>query len=124
MLCLTAGAVAVTLATQSFTLAWIHSVEKTEIREDYRLSGDHLVLTEARIKGSGAGFDPPPGAVLDGGWWLYRPNREMKALTLARSNAPGEWQICFDGLCHALAHYLPNSNDETPVEVTACTTGR
>jgi hypothetical protein len=125
MLCLTAGAVAVALATQGFTLAWIHSVEKTEIQEDYRLSDDRLILTEARIKGSGAGFDPPAGAVLDGGWWRYWPNREAKTVTLARSNAPGEWQICLDGLCHALAHYLPqNGSGASPVEITACSGAR
>lgn len=120
MFCLTAGALAATLAAQSFTLAWIHSVEKTEIQEDYRLTGDRLMLTEARIKTSGAGFDPPADAKLEGGWWRWHPGTVLDLLTLARSSAPGDWRICLERTCDPLIHYLPGQDSDTPVQIAAC----
>jgi hypothetical protein len=122
-LCLTAGAVAATLAVQSFTLTWIHSVERTEIREDYRLVDDRLVLVTARIKGSGAGFDPPPGSKLEDGWWRYEPNLTLPAVTLARSAAVGDWRICLNRTCHSLEYYLPDADNSAPVQIAACTNG-
>ena len=123
-LCLTAGAVAVALSAQSFTLTWIHSVERTEIQEDYRVTDGRLMLTAARIKGSGAGFDPPPGARLADGWWQYEPRRMLDALTLARSAAPGDWRICLEGLCRSLEYYLPDDGSGMPARITACLTGQ
>ena len=120
MFCLTAGTLAATLAVQSFTLTWIHSVEKTEIQEDYSLAADHLLLTEARIKTSGAGFDPPPGATLEGGWWRWQPGTMLDAVTLARSAAPGEWRICVHNSCQPLSQYLPDGESEAPVRIAAC----
>ena len=32
-----------------------------------------LQIVEARVKGSGAGIDPAEGAVLQDGWWVWRP---------------------------------------------------
>lgn len=123
-LCLTAGALSVTLAFQSFTLAWTHSVEHTDIQEDYRLSDGRLLLTEARIKGSGAGFDPPNGARLEDGWWHYEPHVTLETLTLARADAPGDWQICAQGQCRSLEYYLPHADDSAPVQIAACTNRR
>lgn len=124
MLCLTAGAMAVALSAQSFTLSWKHSVEHTEIQEDFRLAENRLMLIEARIKGSGAGFDPPAGARLANGWWEYEPRLELDALTLARRAAPGDWQICLEGLCRSLEYYLPDDGSGTPVQITACPSGQ
>jgi hypothetical protein len=98
-------------------------VEKTAIEEDWRQSGDRLVLTEARIKGSGAGYDPPEGSVLRDGWWHYRPQRETAAVTLARAAAPGEWRICVAGGCHTADHYLGGSGD-SPATIALCPAGR
>jgi hypothetical protein len=56
------------MAMQSFTLVWTHSVERTEWRESWRVTPAGLVLTEARVKGSGAGMEPATDAVwIDGG---------------------------------------------------------
>ena len=119
MFCLTAGAMVATLAVQGFTLSWVHSVQRSEIQEDYRLDGDRLVLDEARIKESGAGFDPPPGAVLDNGWWHWRPGTLHDGLTLAQSSAPGEWRICLEQSCQPLSYYLPESGNAA-VRINAC----
>ena len=69
-LCLAAGALTTSLPIGQFTLRWQHSIEKVEWAEDYEVAGDWLHLSQARIRGSGAGMEPPPGAVLVDG--IYR----------------------------------------------------
>ena len=66
-----------------FTLAWEHSVEKTRWEESYRVDGDRLRLTAARIQGLGAGMEPPPDAVLRGGWWTWKPPPHAIAVVAA-----------------------------------------
>lgn len=106
-LCLATAALAVSLAIDSFTLAWTHSVERTEWRETWRIDGAELVLDEARVRGSGAGMEPPEGAVLVDGWWVYRPPLRVPALHLAVSGATGSgWRLCSHGECHDLERWL------------------
>lgn len=99
-LCLTlGGARAAALAGELFTLSWIHSVERTEWREVWRLEPAGLMLVEARVKGSGAGVDPGEGARLADGWWIWTPSLPPQpALTLAVSGAtPSGWRLCAQG---------------------------
>jgi hypothetical protein len=72
-LCLTAGTVSVVLVANAFTLAWTHSIEKIRWEEDWQVVGERLQVVAARIRGSGAGMEPPAGAVLQEGVWHYRP---------------------------------------------------
>ena len=59
--CLMAGAMAIALGPgNGFSLAWTHSVEKTEWREDWRVTDAGLVPIRAAVKGSGAGMEPGP----------------------------------------------------------------
>lgn len=107
-LCLVAGALAATVPTGRFTLAWQHSVEKVLWEEDYLIAGRWLYATGARIRGSGAGMEPPDGAVLHEAAWRYRPaNRWLRELRLARSTYTPDYQLCFDGRCWPLSHWLP-----------------
>ena len=62
-----AGAVWAQLPVAEFTLAWDHSVEKVRWEEDYRVTAAGLLLGEARVRGSGAGMEPPANAVLRDG---------------------------------------------------------
>jgi len=103
-LCILAGGKAVTLGLTAFTLAWTHSVEKTEWREEWRITSAGLELVEARIKGSGAGIDPPDGAVLEDGWWVYAPKiAPVPRLVLAASGATvSGWTLCADDACFTL----------------------
>jgi hypothetical protein len=50
MLCLAAAGLVVSLPVVDFTLAWEHTIERIEWQEDYRLTPEGLVLTEARIQ--------------------------------------------------------------------------
>ncbi|MFV0299313.1 MAG: DUF1850 domain-containing protein [Paracoccus sp. (in: a-proteobacteria)] len=98
--CLMAGTLALTLAGDSFVLEWTHSVEKTAWRENWAIREGGLLLTGAAVKGSGAGMEPGPGAVLKDGWWVWRPDLPPQPrLTLAASGATGGgWRLCAAGL--------------------------
>ncbi|MDI3336066.1 DUF1850 domain-containing protein [Defluviimonas aestuarii] len=93
-----------TLASASFDLSWRHSVEKTEWRETWIVEGGRLHLTEAAVKGSGAGMDPGKGAALIDGWWVWTPDLPpVPNLTLAASGATGGgWRICDGTICHEI----------------------
>lgn len=116
--CLAAGALAATLGWADFTLSWTHSVEKTEWRETWAVTPAGLLLTEARVKGSGAGMEPGPGAVLRDGWFVWQPLAQpVKTLTLARSGAVASHRLCHGGDCRSLDELL-SGND--PVTLAPC----
>ncbi|TIW17730.1 MAG: DUF1850 domain-containing protein, partial [Mesorhizobium sp.] len=71
-LCILTAGKTVTLAAAAFTLSWTHSVERTRWQEDWKVSPTGLHVVEARVKGSGAGMEPPEGSVLREGWWVYQ----------------------------------------------------
>jgi len=119
-LCLAAGALGVALGWSQFTLAWTHSVQKTDWEEDYRVEGASLVNVESRVKGSGAGMEPGPDAVLRGGWWVSRPHRALPALRLARGKAVPDWRLCHAGSCAPLGAFLPGAATDDPVTLAAC----
>jgi hypothetical protein len=119
-LCILAGgSVAKAYATVAlFTLAWTHSVEKIEWQEDWRIAGDRLVLTEARVHGTGAGMEAPAGARLGRSGWSWQPNlAPLAVLTLRRSGATADWRLCIEGQCGDLGDIV---GDADPVELAAC----
>lgn len=102
-----AAPVAVSIPTTQFTLRWQHSIEKIAWEEDYVLGGPWLLLSGARIQGSGAGMEPPSDAVLQGGIWHYRvADPWRRTLVLARSNFVRDYDLCIDGLCQPLSHWI------------------
>ena len=104
MSCLLIGAVALTLSGDRFTLEWTHSVEKTAWREEWIVNQDGMRLLKAAIKGSGAGMEPGPNAILEGDWWVWRPNLPPQPeLVLAASGAtPSAWRFCDGADCRDL----------------------
>jgi hypothetical protein len=121
MLCLAAGAVAASLAIDAFTLSWTHSIEKIRWEEDWRIEVGALVLTEARIRGTGAGMEPPVGALLKNGVWHYRPNLPPQAvLRLAHSPHAGGYTLCTATLCAPLADRLPGIDNSAEIELRGC----
>ncbi|MDK9723535.1 MAG: DUF1850 domain-containing protein [Sterolibacteriaceae bacterium MAG5] len=120
-LCLTAGMVAATLAADAFTLAWTHSIEKIRWEEDWRVEKTLLVATEARIRGTGAGMEPPPGAVFESGVWRYRPAlAPQEALRLTHSPHTAGYELCVAGRCSPLAEHLPSIGANAVIELKAC----
>ena len=73
MICLLAGSAIAPLMAGAITLAWTHSVEKIVWEEDWRSTPAGLELVEARVRGSGAGMEPPPEARLVNGVWSWKP---------------------------------------------------
>jgi hypothetical protein len=120
-ICLAAGALAATLPLSSFTLAWTHSIEKIRWEEDYRVVGTRLVLEEARIKGSGAGMEPPAGARLVNGVWHYKPELPpLEKLRLTHSPYTAGYEICAEGACQPLTGVMPGLPEIEVVEVRPC----
>lgn len=120
-LCLAAGTVSAMLALQSFTLAWTHSIEKVRWEEDWRIEGRKLEIVEARIRGTGAGMEPPADAVLRNGVWHYRPAvAPMDRLMLANSPYAAGYELCSEGVCRLLVDYLPEI--DATVTLTPCET--
>lgn len=120
-LCLMAGAVSAVLAIDSFTLAWTHSIEKIRWEEDWQVSLRHLVLTEARIRGTGAGMEPPEGAVLQNGVWHYRPPLPSQdKLRLTHSPHVAGYELCIAGHCAPLAERLPELATYSVIELDPC----
>lgn len=129
-LCLATTAVALQLAASSFTLSWIHSVERTEWRERWRVQGTQLVLQQARVRGSGAGIDPGVGATLQHGWWVWPGGGlTVPALNLANSGVTvGGWTICTQRSgCRDLAGWLTRGGkppEAIRVTITGAGAGR
>lgn len=100
-LCIASAGSVVTLLAGSFSLSWIHSVEKTEWVEHWQAEGNRLALVSAHVKGSGAGVDLPPDAVWEDGGWTYHPALSpLPQLSLAASGATTSgWQLCTADTC-------------------------
>src|SRR5512141_874690 len=89
------------------TLGWEHTVEKTRWEEDYALRDGRLVLVEARIQGTGAGMEIPPGAVLAGGMWHYRPALPpLPDVRFTNSLLPHGYDVCFEHRCVRLRELI------------------
>lgn len=119
-LCLAAAGIALRLSATTFTLGWTHSVEQTPWEERWRVTGERLVLDEARIKGSGAGMEPPPEAQFVEGWYVWRPAGAARSeIVLRRGVGVGDWRLCTgeDG-CRAIGAIL--GADADPVRLYPC----
>jgi len=107
-LCISAGVASITLYVNSFTLAWIHSVEKIRWEEQWIVEHDALHVVSANVRGSGAGMEPPSDAQFRNGAWHYTPQTPpMKTLRLAHSPFTQGYELCFDAHCYTLASLLP-----------------
>lgn len=99
-----AGKSAACLAGVMFSLSWTHSVEKTEWVERWQVQDERLILKETFVKGSGAGIDPAPNAILDNGWYRWAPESPVAvpAISLANSElTPDNWTLCaLDAVTH------------------------
>jgi hypothetical protein len=106
--------------TQAFTIAWTHSIEKIRWEEDYTIGTDArgipvLIAGLARIRGSGAGMEPPPDAVLrEGGWYEYPSHTPaLRVLRMARSPYTPDYDWCVNGQCMPLGELIPTDGGIT-----------
>lgn len=108
-----------------FTLAWTHSIERVRWEEDYRvvtqpLGALRLLAERVRIKGSGAGMEPPDGAQLRDGHYGFDATRQPDGLLrLSRSEFVPDYQLCTGGVCHLLSHWLASDGGVTELRPCA-----
>lgn len=116
-LCILSGGETLALAASAFTLSWSHSVERIRWEEDWRVTPAGLELVEARVAGSGAGMEPPEGAILRDGFWTYAPNLPvLPQILLAASGATaGGWRLCAADRCLELG-----AGSGEPVKISPC----
>lgn len=130
-ICLLSGTLAAFVPAERFTLAWTHSIEKQRWEEDWQIQpadlgsqGDTkswaLALMEARVRGSGAGMEPPAGAELRDGVWHYRVSRVVETLKLTHSAYAAPYELCTGGHCRPLADHLPGLEPQ-PAEAVVVT---
>ncbi|MCC7325418.1 MAG: DUF1850 domain-containing protein [Burkholderiales bacterium] len=121
-ICLAVAAVVrATLPVSEFTLAWMHSVEKIRWEEDYRVDGATLVPVAARVRGSGAGMEPPASARLVDGVWHYVPALPpLHELRVTLSPYTSDYELCSSGRCTKLRTIVALHQPIGVVEITAC----
>lgn len=115
------AAVPVFVPGREVTLAWTHSIEKVRWEEDYEVAVNPgadktLVLNavQARVRGSGAGMEPPDDAVLRNGWYEYTPSiAQTQALRLTRSEFTPDYEVCHASGCLPMSHWLPSDQGIT-----------
>jgi len=123
-ICLALAATAaapVFVATEHFTLAWTHSIEKVRWEEDYAVlaSPPTLHAQAARVRGSAAGMEPPDDARLVNGWYTYTPHiRHPTELRLTRSEFTADYELCLQGQCQPMSAWLASDGGVT--RLTAC----
>jgi hypothetical protein len=120
-LCLASAGAVKMLSIAAFTLAWTHSIEKTDWEEDWRVTESGLELVQARVKGSGAGMEPPAQARPVRGWFQWQPQRSaLPEVVLGNSGAAGEWRLCHDGNCRTLSEILGHPVGAKVTTIRAC----
>jgi len=120
-LCLASAGAVKTLAVAAFTLVWTHSIEKVDWQEDWRVTPQGLELLHARVKGSGAGMEPPPDARLVGGWFVWDLHRPpLPEVVLGNSGAAGEWRLCEGGACRTLSEILGHDVGANVTTMSVC----
>lgn len=119
-ICLVAGLL-IAQCGGEVTLKWTHSIEKIVWEEDYRRNGATLSLVEARVRGTGAGMEPPDGAILYDGAYHYRPALPpLPEVQLRHSPYTQPYTVCGDGRCRSLPDWLPGLPDESVVILRPC----
>jgi hypothetical protein len=82
------------------------------------------VLDEARVRGSGAGLEPPAGSMFRDGVWHYRPDLPpMMLLRLTHSDLAGDHELYDRGRCRALADVAPGAANGDVVVLSVCAQG-
>lgn len=120
--CLATALASAALATNAFTLAWTHSIEKLRWEESWIVHEGRLQLETVRVLGHGAGMEPPAGAVLRDGAWQWHPHSVHARLHLVRSGYTADYVWCVAGApCRPLQDILPTDGGVT--EVWACDAG-
>lgn len=123
-ICLVAGLPMLLVAQfgDDITLRWTHSIQKVAWEEDYRREENALRLVEARVRGTGAGMEPPAEAVLkDDGAWHYTPSLPpLPRVVLRHSPYVPPYTVCAAGTCQPITAWLPGLPEDALIELVPC----
>lgn len=116
---LAASSVVLLRLPDRITIAWEHTVEKVRWEEDYERQDSRLVLTEARVRGTGAGMDIPDDAVFSNGVWRYRPAlSSLEQITLSNGLLPLGYDVCVNARCTRLRELI--GDEDRRLTISAC----
>lgn len=119
-LCLIAGLLVAPLG-DAVTLRWTHSIEKIVWEEDYRLAAGALRLVAARVRGTGAGMEPPAEARYADGAWHYTPRLPPQAkIELRHSPHVPPYILCDARRCQTVVEWLPGLPENAVIELAPC----
>ena len=100
-------------------LTWQHSVEHTELQEEWHASAAGMVLRESAVEGPGAGIDLPADARRVEGRWRFRPALPPQPVVhLANSRFAAGYRVCWPGGCARLDELV--GGVDRPVAIRAC----
>ncbi len=113
-----AGVVRAALPSPAFSLEWMHSIEHTRWEEHYRVRGDRIEVTSARIEGMGAGMDPGPNARFDGSGWTWKPAlAPLAEFALTLSPYAEDYRLCAGARCRSLYQWTGVAPGTTAIVV-------
>ncbi len=119
-ICLVAGLLMAQFGDE-ITLRWTHSVQKSAWEEDWRAEAGQLRLVQARVRGTGAGMEPPPEALFVDGAWRYTPSLPLlPRVQLRHSSFVPPYVVCDAGLCRPMDAWLSGLPDDAIVEMAPC----
>ena len=119
-LCLIVGLLVAPLG-DAVMLRWTHSIQKVAWEEDYRRAGNTLQLVSARVRGTGAGMEPPPDAVFRDGAWHYTPSvQSLPGVILSHTPYAPPYIVCNDTLCQPVTAWLPGLSETATIELAPC----
>jgi hypothetical protein len=120
-LCLAAGAVAASLAIDSFTLAGSIPSRKSAGRKTGASRLVRWCLPKRASAAAAPAWSRPPVRVLKNGVWHYRPALPPQAvLRLAHSPHAGGYTLCTASVCAPLADHLPGIDNTATIELREC----
>jgi len=120
-ICLVAGLLIAQFG-DNITLRWTHSIQKIVWEEDYRREGAALHLVAARVRGAGAGMEPPADAVLKDGAWHYVPKLPpLPSVVLTHSPHVPAYVVCSAGQCKPVDAWLPALPEHAIMTLLPCT---
>ncbi|MCZ4353393.1 DUF1850 domain-containing protein [Roseovarius aestuarii] len=101
------------LPDATFTLQWMHSIEKSGWEETWRVTNAGFMPINARIKTGGSGMEPPPSSVFVDGWYVYRPEiGPVPEIVIPDSSFTAPMQICVQDDCSPLSEVAKRRTDD------------
>lgn len=104
---------AIELPVRTFTLKWVHSIERSGWEETWRVTADGFLPVSARIKTGGSGMEPPPSSNFLDGWYVYVPNiGPVLEIVIPDSDFTPPMQICVQDDCAPLSKAADRKPDD------------